>query len=138
AEEVREFMAKLGVRTFNELVGRTDLLDVAPGVEHWKAKGLDFSRLFYRPAMGPGVAIRRSEAQDHGLAKALDHTLMKKAAVAPPSRKPVAIESRIYNRNRTVGAMMSGEVARRYGHAGLPEDTIHVNFKGTAGQTLRG
>jgi glutamate synthase (NADPH/NADH) large chain len=136
AEEVREFMAKLGVRKFEELVGRTDLLDVRPGVEHWKAKGLDFSRLFYRPAMGAGVAIRRNESQEHGLAKALDHDLMEKAAVALNSKKPVAIASRIYNRNRTVGAMMSGEVARRYGHAGLPEDTIHVNFKGTAGQSF--
>ncbi|MGZ5582484.1 MAG: glutamate synthase large subunit, partial [Usitatibacter sp.] len=136
AEEVREWMAKLGVRKFEDLVGRTELLDIRPGIDHWKAKGLDFSRLFYRPPVQAGVAIRRSELQDHGLAKALDHDLMEKAATALTLRKPVAIKSPIYNRNRTVGAMLSGEVARRYGHAGLAEDTIHVNFKGTAGQSF--
>jgi glutamate synthase (NADPH) large chain len=136
AEEVREWMAKLGVRKFEDLVGRTELLDMRPGIEHWKARGLDFSRLFHRPVMEHGVAIRRSETQEHGLAKALDHELMAKAAAALASRKPVAFESRIFNRNRTVGAMLSGEVARRYGHAGLPDDTIHVSFKGTAGQSF--
>jgi glutamate synthase (NADPH/NADH) large chain len=136
AEEVREWMAKMGVRKFEDLVGRTDLLDVRPGVEHWKAKGLDFSRLFYRPSMGAGVATHQCESQDHGLGKALDHELIAKAGAALTVKKPVAIESRIYNRNRTVGAMLSGEVARRFGHAGLPEDTIHVNFKGTAGQSF--
>ncbi|HWH38998.1 MAG TPA: glutamate synthase large subunit, partial [Usitatibacter sp.] len=136
AEEVREYMARLGVRRFEELVGRTELLDVRPGVEHWKAKGLDFSRLFYRPQFEAGVAIRQVEAQDHGLARALDHELIDKAATALASKRPVSIESRIYNRNRTVGAMLSGEVARRYGHHGLPEDTIHVKFTGTAGQSF--
>jgi glutamate synthase (NADPH/NADH) large chain len=82
------------------------------------------------------VAIRQCETQDHGLARALDHELIAKAGPALATRKPLAIESRIYNRNRTVGAMLSGEVARRYGHAGLPDDTIHVNFKGTAGQSF--
>jgi glutamate synthase (NADPH/NADH) large chain len=138
AEEVREWMAKMGFRKFEEMIGRVDMLDTRAGVEHWKARGLDFSKLFYRPPIEPGVAIRCSESQDHGLAKALDHELMRKAAPALTSRKPVHIESRIFNRNRTVGAMLSGEVARRYGHAGLAEDTIHVNFKGTAGQTFGG
>jgi glutamate synthase (NADPH/NADH) large chain len=136
AEEVREWMAKLGVRKLDELIGRTELLDVRRGVEHWKAKGLDFSKLFYRPATAPGVAIRHEEAQDHGLARALDHELMDKAAAALTSKKPVAIESRIYNRNRTVGAMLSGELAKRHGHAGLADDTIHVKFTGTAGQSF--
>jgi glutamate synthase (NADPH) large chain len=136
AEEVREWMARLGIRRFDDLIGRTDLLDTRRGVEHWKVNGLDFSRLFYRPPAEPGVAIRRCEEQDHGLAKALDHELIEKAAVALASRKPVAIESRIYNRNRTVGAMLSGEVARRHGHAGLADDTIHVKFTGTAGQSF--
>ncbi|HXZ49625.1 MAG TPA: glutamate synthase-related protein, partial [Usitatibacter sp.] len=136
AEEVRELMAKMGVRRFDDMIGRTELLDVRPGVEHWKAKGLDFSRLFYRPAIHPEVPLHRCEAQDHGLARALDHELIDKAEPALASRRPVQIESAIYNRNRTVGAMLSGEVARRYGHAGLPEDTIHVNFKGTAGQSF--
>jgi glutamate synthase (NADPH/NADH) large chain len=138
AEEVREWMARMGFRKFEEMIGRVDMLDTRAGIEHWKAKGLDFSRLFYRPPAVPGVAIRQCEAQDHGLAKALDHDLIAKATPALTGRKPVQIETRIYNRNRTVGAMLSGEVARRYGHAGLPEDTIHVNFKGTAGQTFGG
>src|SRR6202163_4937707 len=136
AEEVREWMAKMGFRKFEEMVGRSDMLDARPGVEHWKAKGLDFSRLFYRPAVEPGVAIHQCEAQDHGLAKALDHELIAKAAAALASKRPVLIESRIYNRNRTVGAMLSGEIAKRHGHAGLPHDTIHVGFKGTAGQAF--
>jgi len=136
AEEVREWMAKMGLRTFDEMIGRTDMLDVRPGVEHWKARGLDFSRLFYRPAVEAEVPLHRCEPQDHGLARALDHELIDKAGAALASKRPVAIVSRIYNRNRTVGAMLSGEVARRYGHAGLPEDTIHVNFRGTAGQSF--
>jgi glutamate synthase (NADPH/NADH) large chain len=138
AEEVREWMAKLGFRTFDEMIGRTDKLDIQPGISHWKARGLDFSRLFYRPAVGDDVSIRWNTRQDHGLAKALDHALIAKAAVALDSRRAVQFESPIFNRNRTVGAMLSGEVARRYGHAGLPDDTIHVKFKGTAGQTFGG
>ncbi|HET9578395.1 MAG TPA: glutamate synthase large subunit [Usitatibacter sp.] len=136
AEEVREHMAKLGVRKFDDLIGRTDFLDVRRGVEHWKARGLDFSRLFYRPATDPGVPIRQQEPQDHGLANALDHELIDRAATAIASKRPVSVEMKIYNRNRTVGAMLSGEVARRYGHAGLAEDTIHVKFNGTAGQSF--
>jgi glutamate synthase (NADPH/NADH) large chain len=115
------------------MIGRTEWLDVRRGVEHWKAKGLDFSRLFYRPANAEGAALRQCEPQEHGLAKALDHELIAKAANAIAGKRPVAIESLIFNRNRTVGAMLSGEVAKRHGHAGLPEDTIHVNFTGTAG-----
>ncbi len=138
AEEVREWMAKLGVRKFADLVGRVELLDMRPGIEHWKAKGLDFTKLFYRPQMPADVAIRQCEVQNHGLEKALDHELIAKAATALASKRPVQIESRIYNRNRTVGAMLSGQVATRYGHAGLADDTIHVNFKGTAGQTFGG
>jgi glutamate synthase (NADPH) large chain len=138
AEEVREWMAKMGFRKFEEMIGRTDMLDTRRGVEHWKARGLDFSKLFYRPPAIEGVAIRQCETQNHGLEKALDHELIAKAASALAAKKPVAIESRIFNRNRTVGAMLSGEVAKRYGHAGLPEDTIHVAFKGTAGQSFGG
>jgi glutamate synthase (NADPH/NADH) large chain len=136
AEEVREWMAKLGVRRFDDLVGRADLLDVRPGIEHWKARGLDFSRLFYRPPTAPDVAIRACERQEHGLDKALDHELIRQAAPAIEHRKPVTIESRIFNRNRTVGAMLSGEVARRHGHNGLPDGTLHVKFQGTAGQSF--
>jgi glutamate synthase (NADPH/NADH) large chain len=138
AEEVREWMAKMGFRKFEDMVGRADLLDMRRGIEHWKAKGLDFTKLFYRPPVDESVAIRWVERQDHGLDKALDHQLIEKVRPALESKRPVQIESAIFNRNRTVGAMLSGEVARRYGHAGLPEDTIHVKFKGTAGQTFGG
>jgi glutamate synthase (NADPH/NADH) large chain len=136
AEEVREYMAKLGLRSFDEMVGRVDLLDVRRGIEHWKARGLDFSRLFHRPQVGPEVALHHAESQDHGLERALDHELIAQAAGALATKRPVQFTSRIYNRNRTVGAMLSGEVAKRYGHAGLPEDTIHVKFNGTAGQSF--
>jgi glutamate synthase (NADPH/NADH) large chain len=138
AEEVREWMAKMGFRRFEDMVGRADMLDVRRGIEHWKAKGLDFSRLFYRPPVDESVAIHWTDRQDHGLDKALDHQLIEKVRPALESKRPVQVESAIFNRNRTVGAMLSGEVARRYGHAGLPEDTIHVKFKGTAGQTFGG
>ena len=136
AEEVRELMARLGFRTFDEMVGRSDRLDTRAGLEHWKARGLDFTALFHRPEVGAGVAIHQCEHQDHGLAKALDHELIAKAKGAIESRRPTQITSRIYNRNRTVGAMLSGEIARRHGHAGLPDDTIHVKFEGTAGQSF--
>ncbi|HTS86234.1 MAG TPA: glutamate synthase subunit alpha, partial [Usitatibacter sp.] len=136
AEEVREWMAKMGFRRFEEMVGRVDMLDTRRGVEHWKARGLDFSKLFHRPRVDASVATHRCEAQDHGLARALDHELIAKATAALESKRPVQFSSRIFNRNRTVGAMLSGEVARRYGHAGLPDDTIHVGFQGTAGQSF--
>jgi len=102
-------MAKMGLRKFEEMIGRTDLLDTRRGVEHWKARGLDFSKLFYRPPAIEGVAIRQCEAQNHGLEKALDHELIARALPALAAKKPVAIESRIFNRNRTVGAMLSAK-----------------------------
>ncbi|MCX7800602.1 MAG: glutamate synthase large subunit [Fimbriimonadales bacterium] len=136
AEEVRELMAQLGVRKFDELIGRSDWLDVRAGVDHWKARGLDFSRIFYSPPMPPEVARYHCEAQDHGLERALDHRLMAEAAPALESKRKVEIESPITNRNRSVGAMLSNAVVTRYTHAGLPEDTIHVRFKGVAGQSF--
>ncbi len=138
AEEVREWMARMGLRRFEDMVGRSDLLDMRRGIAHWKARGLDFSKLFHRPPVDSSVAVRWTERQDHGLDKALDHHLIEKARPALESRRAVQVESPIFNRNRTVGAMLSGEVARRHGHAGLPEDTIHVKFRGTAGQTFGG
>jgi len=136
AEEVREIMAQLGVRRVEELIGRADLLDTRKGVEHWKAKGLDFSKIFYQPNMPAEVARRHCEAQDHGLAGALDHALIRDAAPALQSKTPVKIESKIRNANRSVGAMLSHAVVTAFGHAGLPADTIHVRFKGTAGQSF--
>ncbi|CAM2150045.1 glutamate synthase subunit GltB [Pararobbsia alpina] len=136
AEEVREIMAQLGVRSFDELIGRADLLDMKKGIEHWKARGLDFSRIFYlcdAPAEVPRVHV---EEQDHGLARALDHTLIDKARAALENGEHVSFIQPVRNVNRTVGAMLSGEVARRYGHDGLPDDTIHIQFKGTAGQSF--
>ena len=136
AEEVRELMATLGFRTMNEMIGRSDRLDMQRAINNWKAKGLDFSRLLHKPEAGPGVALHNSERQDHGLEKALDHQLIAEAKPALEHGKPVKIETRIRNVNRTVGAMLSGEVARRYGHKGLPEDTISIKVAGVAGQSF--
>jgi glutamate synthase (NADPH) large chain len=136
AEEVREIMASLGFRTFEEMIGRADLLDMRAGVEHWKAKGLDFSRVFFQPKMPTEVARRQVESQDHGLAGALDHQLLVGAQPALEKKTPVRLSYRIRNANRSVGAMLSGAVARRYGHEGLPDDTIHVAFEGIAGQSF--
>jgi glutamate synthase (NADPH/NADH) large chain len=107
AEEVREFMAQLGIRKFDDLIGRSDLLDMKKGVEHWKARGLDFSRIFYRQPEMVGVARRHCETQDHGLARALDHQLIAKAAGALERGEKVVIESPIRNQNRTVGTLLS-------------------------------
>ncbi|HEX4986656.1 MAG TPA: glutamate synthase-related protein [Burkholderiales bacterium] len=136
AEEVREIMAMLGVRSLRELIGRTDLLDMKKGIEHWKARGLDFSRIFYMPKVGPEVAIFHSENQDHGLEKALDHRLIELAQPALARAEAVRIEMPIRNVNRTVGTMLSSEVAKKYGNSGLADDTIHVKFAGSAGQSF--
>jgi glutamate synthase (NADPH) large chain len=136
AEEVREIMAQLGIRKFDELIGRADLLDTKKGVEHWKAKGLDFSRIFHLPDAGLDVARRHVEAQDHGLERALDHVLIDKAKAAIDKGEHVSFIQPVRNVNRTVGAMLSGEIARKYGHDGLPDDTIHIQLKGTAGQSF--
>ncbi|MET0545878.1 MAG: glutamate synthase-related protein, partial [Caulobacterales bacterium] len=136
AEELREIMAELGLRTLNEMIGRVDLLDTRKVVSHWKAKGIDLSRLLHQPAAEPGVAIINTERQDHGLEKALDQILIKAAKPALTKQKPVVIENPVCNVNRTVGAMLSGEVAKLYGHAGLPEDTIAIKLTGTAGQSF--
>jgi len=136
AEEVREIMASLGVRRFEQLIGRADLLDTKKGIEHWKAKGLDFAPVFQVPAMPEGVARFHCETQDHGLDKALDNRLIELARPALERGEPVAIDMPIRNVHRTVGTMLSAEVARRYGHGGLPEDTIHARFAGSAGQSF--
>ncbi len=136
AEEVREYMAQMGIRKFDELIGRTDLIDVRRAVSHWKAKGLDFSRVLHQPEVPENVARYHQETQDHGIEKALDHELIEKARPAIENRTAVRIETSICNVNRSVGAMLSGAVALRHGHSGLPDDTIHVKFKGTAGQSF--
>ncbi|MDD5329738.1 MAG: glutamate synthase-related protein, partial [Sulfuricella sp.] len=136
AEEVRELMAQMGIRKFDDLIGRSDLLDMRQGIAHWKARGLDFSRIFHQPDMPASVARLHAEAQDHGLDKALDHQLVAQAKNALEAGQPVLIASAIRNVNRTVGTMLSHEVAKRYGHAGLPHDTITVRLTGTAGQSF--
>jgi glutamate synthase (NADPH/NADH) large chain len=136
AEEVRELMARLGLRRFDELIGRADLLDTRPGIAHWKARGLDFSRIFHQPPTPPGAPRRCVEAQDHGLAHALDHKLLELARPAIESGERVSFILSVRNVHRAVGTMLSGELARRHGHAGLPDDAIHVQLNGTAGQSL--
>jgi glutamate synthase (NADPH/NADH) large chain len=136
AQEVRELMAKLGFHTVNEAIGRTDKLDMRRAIHHWKAQGLDFSRLLYRPEAGPTTARYHCEVQDHGLAGALDHRLIDQARPALERATPVRIDTAIRNTHRTVGAMLSGEVAKRYGYRGLPDDTIHIRLQGTAGQSV--
>ncbi|PKO83822.1 MAG: glutamate synthase large subunit [Betaproteobacteria bacterium HGW-Betaproteobacteria-11] len=136
AEEVRELMASMGIRRFDELIGRADLLDTRQGIAHWKARGLDFSRIFYMPPVAGDVALCHREAQDHGLARALDHQLIAKAKPALERGQPVTIEASIRNENRTAGTLLSHQVAKRYGHAGLPDDTIQIKLQGTAGQSF--
>jgi glutamate synthase (NADPH/NADH) large chain len=136
AEEVRHLMSKLGFRTFNEMVGQVGKMDFRKAVEHWKAHGVDLSRILFEPEHKPGIGIHHSELQNHHLDKALDQTLIKEAKEALENQTPVRIEHPVRNINRTVGAMLSGEVAKRYGHAGLPEDTISISLTGTAGQSF--
>jgi glutamate synthase (NADPH/NADH) large chain len=136
AEEVRELMAAMGYRKFDEMVGQMQMLDQRKVIEHWKAKGLDFSRLFTKPVAPDEVGIYRSEPQKHKIHDILDRKLIAEAQAALDRGAPVRINARIRNIDRTAGAMLSGEVAKRYGHAGLPDDTIHVSLKGTAGQSF--
>jgi glutamate synthase (NADPH/NADH) large chain len=136
AEDVRRWMAKLGFRTINEMVGRSDKLNMQRAINHWKADGLDFSRIFYKPTIDSSTAVYNCERQEHGLEHALDHTLIAQAQPALEQGQAVIIETPIHNTNRTFGAMLSGEVAKRYGHKGLPEDTIALKVKGTAGQSF--
>ena len=136
AEEVRELMAELGFRTLDEMIGRADRLDVDAAVEHWKARGLDLSSILHQPDVAPSVGRRRVQAQDHGLDKALDNELIRQAQPALDNRTPVAITSPIRNINRTVGTMLGAELTRRWGAAGLPDDTVRIRFGGTAGQSF--
>jgi glutamate synthase (NADPH/NADH) large chain len=126
AEEVRELMAQLGVRKFDDLIGRADLLDMRAGIEHWKARGLDYSRIFHMPNVPADVPRIHTETQDHNLAKALDNKLIELAKPALENGEKVSFEIPVRNINRTVGAMLSGRFAAKYGHAGLPDDTVHI------------
>ena len=137
AEEVREIMAKLGYRTINEMVGNVDNLELRNAIEHWKAKGLDYSKILYRPNVGPEVGTFCQMSQDHLLDKCLDVThILDLAKPALENKTPVEINLPVINTNRVVGTMTGAEVSRRYGLNGLPEDTIKINLSGSAGQSL--
>jgi glutamate synthase (NADPH) large chain len=136
AEQVRQYMAEMGFRTVDEMVGRVDMLDVNHAVDHWKAKGLDFSAILYNPPVPSRVVRRRVHAQDHGLEQALDHRILGQVSAALETLTPIEVKFPVRNIHRTVGTMLSGEVARRYGSAGLPVDTIRLKLNGSAGQSL--
>ncbi|MGH3734948.1 MAG: glutamate synthase large subunit [Micromonosporaceae bacterium] len=136
AEEVREYLAELGFRTLEEAIGQTELLDVRPAVDHWKAAGLDLEPVLHVPELPAGAARHKVREQDHGLAAALDNELLTLAAPALEDATPVRAALPIRNVHRTVGAMLGSEVTRRYGGKGLPEDTIDFTFHGTAGQSF--
>ncbi|GHU27583.1 glutamate synthase [Betaproteobacteria bacterium] len=135
AEELRELMARIGIRKFDDLIGRSDLLDIKKGIEHWKARGLDYSLIFQRP-VAAGEPIFHCEKQDHGLSRTLDNQLIELAKPALEKGKAVHIELPIRNASRTVATMLSSRVVEKYGHAGLPDDTIHIAFQGSAGQSF--
>ncbi len=136
AEQVREHMAKLGFRTMDEMIGHVEKIDASVADEHWKAKGIDLSAILHMPTLPSRVARRKMQAQDHGLEAALDHALIAKAKPALETKKPVKGSFAIRNVHRTVGGMLGGEIARRYGSAGLPDETIHFKFTGSAGQSF--
>ena len=136
AEQLREIMAELGFRKFNDMVGRVDKLDVKKAVNHWKAKGLDFSKVFFDPPVDKSIGRYCSKEQDHGLDVQLDNELIEKAKPALEDKQRVDIQMGILNVNRTVGAMLSSEISRRYGSEGLPDNTINISLQGSAGQSF--
>jgi len=136
AEELRGIMARLGFRTVSEMVGRVDLLDTAPAVDHWKARGLDFSAIFRQGFRKNDSPLHRTIAQDHGLEQALDNKLIELCRKALETGRPVELRFPIRNTNRTVGTMLGSALTRRHGAAGLPDDTITIHFNGSAGQSF--
>ena len=136
AEEVRQIMASLGFRKLEDMVGRADCLEVSPALRHWKARGVDVSRLTHRADGGEKVAVRCVEKQNHGLDGALDYQLIDRCKAALEDARPVEFRLPIRNSNRTCGSMLSGQIALRYGAAGLPDDTIKIHFTGSAGQSF--
>ncbi len=136
AQEVREIMAELGFRTMDEMIGRVDMLDMRDSIEHWKAKGLDFSSILYSPPVPSRVGRRCLISQNHGLEEALDYKLIDHAREALETGSSIELKLPIRNTHRTVGAMLSGEIARRFGSAGLPEGTVRFHFTGSAGQSF--
>ncbi|HWI84569.1 glutamate synthase-related protein [Ramlibacter sp.] len=135
AEEVRQIMAQLGIRKFDDLIGRADLLDTRKGIAHWKARGLDFSRLFAQPQVPADVPRFHSEAQDHGLEKSLDRILIERSRPAIERGEKVSFIERARNVNRSVGAMLSGAVTKVHPE-GLEDDSIRIQLEGTGGQSF--
>jgi glutamate synthase (NADPH) large chain len=137
AQEVRELMAQLGFRTIDEMIGRSDLLDTKKAIDHYKARGLDFSKIFHRPEVSADVAVRKTRDQEHGLESSLDITeILPHCQEAIDRGTPVSLDLTIRNIHRTVGTILGSEVTRRHGGAGLPDDTIQLRFTGTAGQSF--
>jgi glutamate synthase (ferredoxin) len=137
AQDLREWMAKIGVRTLDELVGRTEKLIPRSLGRHWKASNVSLTSLLYQPPAGPDQARTFQSPQRHGLEEAMDsHTLLKVCAPALEDARPVSYKLEVRNINRTVGTLLSGEITKRYGAAGLPEDTVRLDFVGSAGQSF--
>jgi glutamate synthase domain-containing protein 3 len=136
AEEVREYMACMGFRRFGELVGRSDVLHTRGAIEHWKARGVNLSAILHRPEVPEGAALSHSERQDHGLHKSLDNELIERCMPALENAQKIRFSHPVTNTMRTVGGMLSGEVARRYGNAGLPDGTVRIDFHGVGGQSF--
>ena len=136
AEELRRIMAEMGFRTVEEMIGRVDRIDMKKAIDHWKAGGVDLSRLLHRVPLPEGARLHQTIEQDHGLAAALDNELIEAARPAIENGETIVLERTIRNVNRTVGAMLSGEIARRHGHAGLKPDQLRISFKGVAGQSF--
>jgi glutamate synthase (ferredoxin) len=136
AEDIREIMAQLGFRTMDEMIGRADRLEMRQAVEHWKARGIDLGKILHQPDVPAAASRRAVQPQDHGLARAVDLQLLARASAALERREPVEIHLPIRNEHRTVGTILGSEVTRRYGGAGLPDDTIRLHFTGSAGQSF--
>jgi glutamate synthase (NADPH/NADH) large chain len=136
AEELRQIMAMMGFRTVQEMIGRVDRIDTKKALDHWKASGIDLSRLLHQVDRGEQAALYQTGVQDHGLGAALDNELIEAAMPAIERGETVVLEREVRNVNRTVGAMLSGEIARRYGHAGLKPDQLRIAFTGVAGQSF--
>ena len=136
AEEVRSYMSQLGFKSFNEMIGQSQYLNTNKAIDHWKAEGLDFSKLFFKPDPWKGDLLYKNKEQEHDIYNVLDRKLIEEAKLSLESSKPVKIKSKIKNTNRSTGAMLSGEVAKKYGHKGLPDETINIKLTGTAGQSF--
>ncbi|MBF0381504.1 MAG: glutamate synthase large subunit [Magnetococcales bacterium] len=136
ANDVRQIMAEMGFRTIDEMIGRVDCINTTTAIDHWKAKGLDFTSILEKPDVPSNIAVRRVQEQDHNIDNVLDHKLMELADRAFDTLQPISIRLPILNTDRSVGAMLGGAISKRFGASGLPEDTINITFEGVAGQSF--